>query len=176
MRSLDFIHHFHLPKSSSIIDVGGGGSRLVDHLLEEGYEDITVLDISETSLDLARERLGVIADRVTWIVSDILDFQPSRPYEIWHDRATFHFLTTPSDIAKYMALVTRWASRFLAIATISDGGPTKLSGLDVQQYSVAALEAQFAEGFHKSGCITEDHTTPSDTHQTFSFCALERNL
>lgn len=89
--SLDFIKSFNLPKTAGIIDIGGGDSNLVDHLLESGYQDITVLDISEAAIERAKLRLGDQAERVNWIISDLTDFVPSRRYNLWHDRATFHF-------------------------------------------------------------------------------------
>lgn len=102
--SLDFIKNFHLPKSASIIDIGGGDSKLVDFLLEEGYTDITVLDISEKALERANVRLGQKATLVQWIVSDITTFKPERQYNAWHDRATFHFLTTSNQITPILKL------------------------------------------------------------------------
>ena len=96
--SLDFIHAFNLPKSAKIIDIGGGDSRLVDCLLQEGFEDITVLDISAAALEKAKKRLGKNASKVNWVVSDIADFKPVTAYDVWHDRATFHFLTTHKQV------------------------------------------------------------------------------
>ena len=172
--SLEFIDAFHLSKSARIIDVGGGDSRLVDYLLDEGFENITVLDISEHALERARQRLGPKAERVTWIVSDIVDFQPSEKYDVLHDRAVFHFLTSEEEIAKYISIATNWVSMYITIATFSDRGPKKCSGLEVHQYSETGLETQFASGFRKLRCITEDHITPFGTEQNFLFCAFER--
>jgi len=102
--SLNFIHSFNAAKDASIIDVGGGDSRLVDYLLEEGFTRITVLDISETSLNKAKLRLGEKATRVKWIVSDVLEFRSTQKFDVWHDRATFHFLTTNEQVEKYVQL------------------------------------------------------------------------
>ena len=100
--SLDFIHSFGLTKTAKIIDIGGGDSKLVDYLLDEGFENITVLDISAQALDKAKKRLGDKAQKINWVVSDITEFEPDTTFDIWHDRATFHFLTTGDQVAKYM--------------------------------------------------------------------------
>src|SRR5690606_6653155 len=111
--SLQFMHSLQLPKSASVIDIGGGESRLVDFLLDEGYENITVLDISATALEKTKERLGPRAQQVKWIVSDITAFEPDTTYDVWHDRATFHFLTTPAQVAKYLEIAGRAVSSYL---------------------------------------------------------------
>jgi trans-aconitate methyltransferase len=172
--SLDFIHQTHLDKSAKIIDIGGGDSKLVDFLLDEGYENITVLDISEKALERAKIRLGKKAEKVNWIVSDITEFKPEIPYDIWHDRATFHFLTTPVQTEIYRKTVEKWVSSFLIIGTFSENGPTKCSGLEIKQYSETAIENQFSDSFKKIKCITEDHLTPFETKQNFTFCIFEK--
>ena len=172
--SLDFIHETHLDKTAKIIDIGGGDSKLVDYLLEEGYENISVLDISANALERAKKRLGKNSEKVTWIVSDITEFKPETKYDIWHDRATFHFLTTSEQIKKYAEITQKWIDGFLIIGTFSENGPKKCSGLDIKQYSEIELEKQFSENFKKIKCITEDHTTPFETKQNFTFCAFEK--
>src|SRR5678810_547736 len=157
--SLEFVHSFDLPKTASIIDVGGGDSKLVDHLLDEGYENISVLDISEQALNKTKQRLGNRAAKVNWIVSDITKFRPSTTYDCWHDRATFHFLTTPDEISTYLATARKAVKGFMTIGTFSDKGPKKCSGLEVHQYTEKELQQQLAEGFQKLKCVTEDHTT-----------------
>ena len=117
--SLDFIRKTNLGKSAKIIDIGGGDSKLVDYLLEEGYKDITVLDISAKALKRAQKRLGKKAEKVNWIVSDITEFKPEISYDIWHDRATFHFLTTAQQIKKYVDITEKWVSNFLILGTFS---------------------------------------------------------
>src|SRR5580765_315031 len=102
--SLDFVHSFNLPKTASIIDIGGGDSKLVDYLLDEGFENISVLDISENALDKARQRLGYKAAKVNWIVCDVTEFHPSTNYDCWHDRATFHFLISPDEVNTYLTI------------------------------------------------------------------------
>ncbi len=123
--SLDFIHSFHMPKSARIIDIGGGDSKLVDYLLEEGYENLSVLDISPTSIERAKKRLGEKAAKVTWIVSDITAFHPETTYDIWHDRATFHFLTAPEQSTIYKKIVEKAVTGYMGIGTFSESGPKK---------------------------------------------------
>ena len=176
--SLEFIRSFPLDKQARIIDVGGGDSQLVDFLLAEGYEHITVLDISATALAKARRRLGARARRVNWVVSDVLAFRPTTTFDVWHDRATFHFLTTPAQIAHYLALAQA-AIRphgYLTIGTFSPAGPAQCSGLPVQQYSEQELTGTLARGFAKIRCRTEDHRTPFQTLQNFLFCSFQRRL
>jgi cyclopropane fatty-acyl-phospholipid synthase-like methyltransferase len=175
--SLDFIHQAHLSKQAHIIDIGGGNSKLVDYLLEEGFEHIAVLDISEEALKKAKERLGETADKVTWIVSDVTDFQPEETYDFWHDRATFHFLTTEPQIFQYLSTARKAVKEngFVTIGTFSEYGPKKCSGLDVKQYSEEALTAELEDGFEKIKCITEEHKTPFNTFQHFLFCSFKRS-
>ena len=137
--SLDFISSFELSKDASIIDVGGGDSKLVDYLLEKGFENITVLDISEKALEKVKNRLGSKAQKVNWIVSDITEFEPTTTYDVWHDRATFHFLTTNAQISKYMEIARKSVNQFMSIGTFSEKGPTKCSGLDIKQYTEQTL-------------------------------------
>jgi Predicted RNA methylase len=172
--SLSLIYSFGLPRTAAIIDIGGGDSKLVDHLLAEGYEDITVLDISAAALDRAKQRLGAGSDKVKWIVADITEFRPERQYDVWHDRAAFHFLTTPVQIQQYIATAMQAVKGYMAIGTFSENGPKKCSGLDITQYNEEKLQAILAVGFHKMNCITEDHTTPFNTTQNFLFCSFRR--
>jgi SAM-dependent methyltransferase len=174
--SLEFIHSFGLKKTAKIIDVGGGDSKLVDYLLYEGFENITVLDISEIALDKARKRLGDKANKINWVVSDITEFQPHTTFDVWHDRATFHFLTTANQIEKYLDTARNSVSGFLTIGTFSDNGPEKCSGLQIKQYSEEKLTAELQNGFDKLRCITEDHITPFNTTQNFLFCGFTRHL
>lgn len=172
--SLSFIHSFDLPKSARIIDVGGGDSKLVDYLVAEGYANVTVLDISEKALERAKMRLGLLAEKVTWINSDITEFEPKERYDIWHDRATFHFLTTPEQISKYLSIAGSSVTSYMTIGTFSNNGPKKCSGLDITQYSEEQLQQKLAEYFSKIKCITEDHTTPFNTIQNFLFCSFKK--
>ena len=172
--SLDFIRETNLGKTAKIIDIGGGDSKLVDFLMEEGYESITVLDISEKALERAKKRLGKNAEKINWIVSDIIKFKPETDYDVWHDRATFHFLTTAEQVEKYVEIIEKRVTSFLIIGTFSDQGPKKCSGLDIKQYSESELENQFSNRFKKLKCITEDHVTPFETTQNFTFCTFEK--
>jgi SAM-dependent methyltransferase len=174
--SLDFIHQAQLDKSSRIIDIGGGDSMLVDYLIEEGFEHITVLDISEAALLKAKNRLGSKANNIHWIISDIQDFVPSQTYDFWHDRATFHFLTTQPQIHHYLEIAKAAVREngFVTIGTFSKDGPDTCSGLNVVQYDEPSLTAELQDGFDKIKCITEDHITPFQTLQNFLFCSFRR--
>jgi ubiquinone/menaquinone biosynthesis C-methylase UbiE len=172
--SLDLIHSFGLDKSARIIDVGGGDSRLADFLLDDGYEHITVLDISAKALEKAKARLGERAQKIKWIVSDITEFETSDQYDIWHDRATFHFLTTKEQIDKYIRIAENKVTGFLSIGTFSENGPEKCSGLTIRQYTESSLAASFEKQFGKLKCITEDHVTPFGTKQNFLFCSFRK--
>lgn len=172
--SLALIRSFGLMKSAKIIDIGGGDSKLVDFLLREGFENITVLDVSAKALDKAKQRLGKRADKVTWIVSDITCFKPEISYDVWHDRAMFHFLTTKEQIAAYLNTARKAVTGYLIIGTFSNNGPKKCSGLNVQQYSEETLTNELRNGFDKITCITEDHVTPFKTIQNFLFCSFKR--
>ena len=170
--SLAFIHSFGLEKNASIINIGGGDSRLVDYLLEEGYTDITILDISEKSLERAKSRLGDKSKKVNWVVCDIKSFQPKRKYDLWHDRAVFHFLTTIEEIRAYLSIVRSCVNGHMIVGTFSKSGPDKCSGLPVKQYNDVQLADLFMEGFHKIKCIEVDHNTPIQTKQNFTFCSF----
>jgi 2-polyprenyl-3-methyl-5-hydroxy-6-metoxy-1,4-benzoquinol methylase len=172
--SLDFIHSFKLPKTAKIIDIGGGDSKVVDFLVNEGFENVTVLDISAKALDKAKKRLGENAKKINWVVSDITDFEPNTTFDVWHDRATFHFLTTTEQVAKYMETARKSVNGFLTIGTFSENGPTKCSGLTIKQYTEDSLTTELKNGFEKIRCLTEDHTTPFQTTQNFLFCSFKR--
>jgi SAM-dependent methyltransferase len=172
--SLLLIRQLKLPKTAEIIDVGGGDSKLADHLLDEGYTNITVLDISGESLEKAKHRLGYRASLVNWIVSDILDFNPIVKYDLWHDRAAFHFLTGAEEVRKYVKTATQHISGYLTIATFSDEGPDTCSGLSVKKYTEELLQEELSQGFKKVKCIKKDHYTPFQTRQNFLFCTFKK--
>jgi SAM-dependent methyltransferase len=171
--SLELIGRLTEDRSSSIIDVGGGESTLVDDLLACGFEDITVLDISPTAIDANRERLGDASGRVHWLVQDITrgDLPPSR-YDVWHDRAVFHFLTAPDDRLAYVRQVARAVKHggFVIVSTFGPEGPTKCSGLDVVRYDAESLHKEFGIHFRLLGSSTELHQTPFGTTQQFLYC------
>ena len=170
--SIDLINSFNLPKSSSIIDVGGGDSLLVDFLLEEGYENITVLDISSKAIERAKKRLGAKAKKVKWIVSNITDYMPSDTFDVWHDRATLHFLNDKNEINKYVDLVKKYVNKNLVIATFSDEGPLKCSGIEIVQYTAEKMANLFNDCFEKIDSFKQNHTTPFNTIQNFIFCSF----
>ncbi len=172
--SLDFIHSFKLPKTAKIIDIGGGDSKLVDFLVNEGFENVTVLDISAKALEKAKKRLGENAKKINWVVTDITEFEPDTTFDVWHDRATFHFLTTTEQVAKYMQTARKSVNGFLTIGTFSENGPTKCSGLTIKQYTEDSLTTELTNGFEKIRCLTEDHVTPFQTTQNFLFCSFKR--
>lgn len=172
--SLELIKELNLVKSAKIIDVGGGDSKLVDHLLNEGFHNITVLDISSKALEKAQKRLGDRAEPVRWLLKDILDLDMDSHFDLWHDRATFHFLTNEEEIDKYINIVMKSVVGFLTIATFSDKGPDKCSGLDVMRYSEINLAQKLRNGFEKIRCKTEDHVTPFNSNQNFLFCSFKR--
>ena len=166
--SLDLIAQFKLPLSAKIIDIGGGDSTLVDHLLSQGYRDISVLDISEAALQRAQKRLGEKAQQVKWIVSDITDFEPTESYDLWHDRAVFHFLTNNQEIENYKSKVNK-ASNNMILATFSVNGPLKCSGLEITQYNTPKMLETFENHFKLVDSLEHDHITPFGTTQNFIF-------
>ena len=174
--SVNYIESLGLSKTANIIDIGGGDSNLVDALLENGYENIWVLDISEFALEKAKLRLGEKADKVHWIVSDITEFSTDTKFDFWHDRAVFHFLTDKESINKYVALINNAVAdngNFL-LGTFSENGPLKCSGLQIKQYSENAMKQTFKEAFEAVKCFTENHTTPFNTVQNFQFCGFKK--
>lgn len=174
--SLEQITQNCLDKDAAIIDVGGGDSFLADHLLALGYKDITVLDISEAAIERAKKRLGENAANITWIVADVTRFNPTKQYDYWHDRAVFHFLTDKNDITTYVDLVNQCLSENgkMTIATFSESGPTKCSGIEIQQYSKESLSQTFAAHFICTKSFYINHLTPFDTTQHFVFCNFSR--
>lgn len=172
--SLNLIEEVSKGKSSKIIDIGGGDSNLVDFLLEKGFENISVLDISAKALEKAKTRLEVQAENVDWIVTDITEFKTSTEYDIWHDRAAFHFLTTQDEIKKYVEIVRNVVSDTLIIGTFSVDGPQKCSGLPILQYNEERLKNIFSQDFELVKSFTENHITPFNTIQHFIFCQFKK--
>jgi len=159
--------------SASIIDVGGGESTLVDDRLARGYENITVLDIAQTAIDTNRKRLGKASERVHWLAADIttVELAPSA-YDVWHDRAVFHFLTTTSDRVTYVRQVARAVRHggHVIVGTFGPEGPVKCSGLDVVRYDAESLHGEFGIHFRLLGSSKELHLTPFGTIQQFLYC------
>ncbi len=171
-RSLDLIRVLEIAPSTSVIDVGGGASVLVDRLLASGFTDVTLLELSSAALKASRERIGK-SDQVTWLPEDILTWKPDKHYGLWHDRAVFHFLTDPSERQRY--LETMWSAiepgGKLAIATFADDGPEYCSGLPVARYSADDLLAVLGDRFEVQETQRELHTTPAGTTQPFTWLA-----
>jgi 2-polyprenyl-3-methyl-5-hydroxy-6-metoxy-1,4-benzoquinol methylase len=174
--SLGFLSELSIPKDAAIIDIGGGDSFLADHLLQLGYTDITVLDISEAAINRAKLRLGKNASKINWIVSDITMFSSDKKFDCWHDRAAFHFLTKEDEIEKYLSIAQKHISENgkMVIGTFSESGPDKCSGLPVKQYSEQSLSAVLKKWFVKIKCITTDHITPTHKIQNFLFCSFRK--
>jgi 2-polyprenyl-3-methyl-5-hydroxy-6-metoxy-1,4-benzoquinol methylase len=174
--SMEFIELFKLRKDSKIIDIGGGDSHFVDSLLEKGFTNITVLDISSNAIERAKKRLGEKAKFVHWIVSDVTEFVPKEQYDFWHDRAAFHFLLSEELADKYVVISKKGIAPngFLVLGTFSENGPQKCSGLDIHQYSEQSMSYKFQNGFKRIKCIKEDHVTPFNTTQNFLFCSFQR--
>lgn len=174
--SLEFVKQFNLPLNAKIIDIGGGDSLFVDHLLQLGFTDVTVLDISEAAIEKAKLRLGNKALKVKWIVADAANFKPTEQYDFWHDRAAFHFLTNEPDINNYINTIQNFIkpNAILVIGTFSEQGPKKCSGIEIKQYSETSMTSRLKNFFEKIKCISVDHITPFNTVQNFIFCSFRK--
>ena len=174
--SLSFLKQFNIPTTAKIIDIGGGDSFLVDYLLDMGYQDVTVLDISESAIHRAKTRLNDRANQVKWIVADAATFKPTEKYDFWHDRAAFHFLTKEQEIESYLDTVQKsiQPTGILVIGTFSEQGPKKCSGIEIRQYSETTMTERLKKSFEKIKCITVDHKTPFETLQNFIFCSFRK--
>ena len=169
--SLELIAAIGATPATAIIDVGGGASRLVDSLLAKGFRAVTVLDLSGAALEAAKGRLGARADKVSWVVADVTLWQPTELYDIWHDRAAFHFLTEPSDRAAYVARM-RKALRVgghAIVATFAPDGPDRCSGLPIMRYDAESLGKTFGQGFELVETRKRAHATPWGSTQSFQF-------
>jgi SAM-dependent methyltransferase len=174
--SLELIRSAGATRHSPIVDIGGGASRLVDALVDGGYEAVTVLDLSESALAAARARLGATAAGVTWIVADVIGWKPRQRYDLWHDRAAFHFLTDAADRAGYVACL-REALRpggHAIIATFALDGPERCSGLPVVRYDAGSLGKVLGDAFSLVETRRHDHHTPMGSTQRFQFSVFRR--
>jgi SAM-dependent methyltransferase len=162
--------------SCSLIDVGGGASNLVDALLEQEWEDITVLDIAAPALQAAKARLGPLADKVRWEVADITDWHPSRTFDVWHDRAAFHFLTVPEQREAYRLALSHGVAEggLVIISTFALDGPEMCSGLPAQRYDAARLAVEMSDTLGLIESWRNDHITPWGANQSFNWCAFHR--
>jgi len=174
--SLAMIRAANSDHDAAIIDVGGGASRLVDALLQDGYRDVAVLDLSANALDAARKRIGPAASMVDWIVADATTWRPAKTYDVWHDRAAFHFLTDPQDRTAYVERLRSAVAPGgqIIIATFAPDGPEKCSGLPVQRHDSASLAAELGPDFELVETRSEIHRTPWDSTQAFQFSRFRR--
>jgi 2-polyprenyl-3-methyl-5-hydroxy-6-metoxy-1,4-benzoquinol methylase len=173
VRSLEIIERAAPSHSTSIIDVGGGESTLVDDLLARGYQNVTVLDVSQIAIDVTKKRLGIASESVRWIVADVTkaEFAP-RAYDVWHDRAVFHFLTAADERLEYVRKVANAVKPggHILVSTFGAEGPTKCSGLDVVRYDAQSLHREFGVRFRLLESFEELHRTPFGTDQQFLYC------
>lgn len=174
--SLNIIRSLGLSKEAPIIDIGGGNSFLVDHLLELGYENLTVLDISENAIHNAKERLGEKGKKVNWIINDVAETDFDSEYEVWHDRAAFHFLTDDDKVNAYISkLKTQLKSGgYFILGTFSENGPDKCSGIEIRKYSSEKMQKLFEKDFEIVRLENLDHKTPWDAVQNFTFGLFRR--
>lgn len=174
--SLTFFKEHQIPYDAKIIDIGGGDSHLVDQLMDRGYQNITVMDISEAAIAKAKKRLADRSVQVTWMVADAGNFQPGKVYDVWHDRAAFHFLTKEADISHYVNTAQQCirSGGLMTIGTFSKKGPKKCSGIEIQQYSADAMVQLFSPFFESIKCENIDHETPAGALQNFVFCQFRR--
>ncbi|MFS8148788.1 class I SAM-dependent methyltransferase [Rhizobium sp. BR 249] len=174
--SLRALDDLHLPATAALIDVGGGASSLVDRLVERGWSDLTVLDIAAPALDVAKARLRGEAAQVAWMVADVTVWRPERCYDVWHDRAVFHFLTEPEQRLAYRRALEAGTAPggVVIVATFAPDGPERCSGLPVQRYDAAALAAEFGPAFALEREWREEHTTPGGGRQSFQWCVFRR--
>jgi SAM-dependent methyltransferase len=175
-QSLQLLKETGVATDASIVDIGGGDSLLVEHLLKEGYTRLSVLDISAKAIERAKLRLGTKAGNVQWICADMLNYEADTSVDVWHDRAAFHFLREEGEIKKYVDLAAKAVAPggFLIIGTFADDGPEKCSGIEIKRYSVPELTTTFATSFRLLKAISHLHKTPSGKLQHFNFCLFHR--
>ena len=178
LESLTLIHNTRIAKDEPVIDIGGGASVLVDHLLKEAYSNIAVLDISANALACAKQRLADNAQNVEWYESDITQFEAPHLFSLWHDRAVFHFLTAESDRKSYIKALNNSLrpGGHLIIAAFTVGGPEKCSGLDIVQYDAEKLQAELGVDFELLEETNEVHITPDNKEQKFMYFRFVRNV
>jgi len=174
--SLDIIKSLNLNLNSKIIDIGAGESRLVDNLLDLGFNNIDVLDISKKSIEKTQKRLGLKSEKINWIISDINDFKTEKKYDLWHDRAAFHFLKDPVQINNYVDLANSSLNNNgkIVLGTFSTDGPLKCSGLEVSRYNQKSVNDVFSKFFNLLNYQLLNHPTPFNTTQEFLFSVLSK--
>ena len=173
---LDLIRATGVKATASIIDIGGGASRLVDTLVDEGFKAVTVLDLSEKALATSKARLGARGANVQWVVADITTWEPSQTFDVWHDRAALHFLTDPKDRAAYAERVSRAVrpGGHVIIGTFAPDGPERCSGLPVVRHDAATLGKLLGHSFELIESRRHDHQTPAGATQRFQFSRFRR--
>lgn len=174
--SLRALDELQLPATTSLIDVGGGTSSLVDGLVGRGWSDLTVLDIAASAFEVAKARLQNKAARIAWVVADVTAWRPDRQYDVWHDRAVFHFLTEPEQRLAYRRALEAGTlpGSVMIVATFAPDGPERCSGLSVRRYDAAALAAEFSPAFTLERDWREEHMTPGGGRQSFQWCVFRR--
>ncbi len=175
-RSLQLVEQTAVDRDDAIIDIGGGASTLVDHLLDDGFTDVTVLDVAGKAFEQAQERLGARARDVEWVVSDVTAFRPTRTWQLWHDRAALHFLIDEQDRARYVDVLKRalGSGGHVVLATFGPEGPLKCSGLEIRRYSIDLVEELLGPGFELQSHELEDHVTPTGSKQQFLYSCWTR--
>ena len=175
--SLRLIDEACLPADAGIVDVGGGASTLARDLLDRGFTNVSVLDLAAQALEVAKAQLGPRGSRVKWLVGDVTSVElPEAAFDLWHDRAVFHFLTDPADRAAYVRQATRALKPGgrIIVATVGTNGPERCSGLPVRRYDERELPAQFGQAFERVHCIEDVHLTPWGSQQEFVYCLCRR--
>ena len=169
--SLSIISSLSIEKDENLIDVGGGASTLVDYLLEEGFKNISILDLSSNALEQAKKRLGEKSKLVNWQAEDVTNYSPKKTYSLWHDRAVFHFLTERSDKEKYKKVLESSVrvGGYVIIAAFSIGGPKKCSGLDIVQYDAEKIRRELGQNYKLIEEKSESHVTPDGKEQLFGY-------
>lgn len=175
--SLKLIEATGINKGDAIIDVGSGTSRLVDYLLANGYSNISLLDISSTAIQATKKRLGIQAESINWLISDVTEFSLNHPIKLWHDRAVFHFMTNKNDRNAYIHQLKQYlpAEGHLIIAAFSPEGPIQCSGLDIVQYDSNLIQQTLGQEFKLQETVCEIHLTPAGGEQHFNYFRFQRN-
>jgi 2-polyprenyl-3-methyl-5-hydroxy-6-metoxy-1,4-benzoquinol methylase len=174
--SLALLDALHIEPGASVVDVGAGASRLVDALLDRGFDDITLLDVAGSALEVTRRRLGPRGTQIQWIAADVLAWHPDRQFDVWHDRAAFHFFVDPIDRTRYVDVVKAAVSvgGHVLIATFAPDGPEHCSGLPTARYDTESLSAVFDDSFVVADTRREEHRSPAGTMQPFTWTAFTR--
>ena len=174
--SLELIENLGLSRQANILDVGGGDSYLTDHLLDKGFTNLFLLDVSAKAIERAKNRHGAHRSDIEYIISDITEFQPKEPVDLWHDRAVLHFLTADEEIQKYVSIVQAYVREagYVIIGVFSKDGPTKCSGIEIRQYDEETMKGLLGNEFNLIKSFRTDHPTPSQKTQNFIFSVFQK--